>query len=449
MRPIVDLIATSLEHRRFHASATAVLTEFATRFGCGRASLGFVHGKHARVCAVSHSASFEEKMNMAHAVGAAMDEALDQDASVVYPAKPDHAIQALRAHTELARRSKAGSICTLPINHDGRLVGAITLEHPIVDVFDADTIALCESIAALVGPILDTKYQDERSLPTKCWQRCRQSLEGLFGPEHVAIKLVGVLALAATVFLTFATGDYHVTSAATLEGTVQRVVIAPIDGFIMEAGHRAGDVVEQGDLLCLLDDKDLKLERMRWFSEKQQLQKEYRGALGQHERTQVTILKAKLDQATAKLALSEENLARSRILAPLGGVIVAGDLSQSLGAPVERGDVLFEIAPLDSYRVMLRVDEREIGQIVEQQRGMLALAGFPNERFPFVVSRITPVSTAAEGSNFFIVEAELEETSKLLRPGMQGVGKIEIGERRLGWILTHELSDWVRLWLWT
>jgi hypothetical protein len=70
MRPIVDLIATSLEHRRFHASATAVLTEFATRFGCGRASLGFVRGKHARVCAVSHSASFEEKMNMAHAVGA-------------------------------------------------------------------------------------------------------------------------------------------------------------------------------------------------------------------------------------------------------------------------------------------------------------------------------------------------------------------------------------------
>ena len=33
-------------------------------------------------------------------------------------------------------------------------------------------------------------------------------------------------------------------------------------------------------------------------------------------------------------------------MAPIPGVIVSGDLSQAIGAPVERGQVLFELAPL-------------------------------------------------------------------------------------------------------
>jgi hypothetical protein len=31
---------------------------------------------------------------------------------------------------------------------------------------------------------------------------------------------------------------------------------------------------------------------------------------------------------------------------------------------------------------------------------------------------------------------------------MQGVSKIHIGERRLIWVLTHKLVDWLRLKLW-
>ena len=41
-------------------------------------------------------------------------------------------------------------------------------------------------------------------------------------------------------------------------------------------------------------------------------------------------------------------------------VVVSGDLTQSLGAPLERGQVMLELAPLDAYRVTLQVDERDI-----------------------------------------------------------------------------------------
>jgi hypothetical protein len=126
-----------------------------------------------------------------------------------------------------------------------------------------------------------------------------------------------------------------------------------------------------------------------------------------------------------------------------------GDLSQSLGAPVERGQVLFELAPLESYRVIVQVDEREIADISVGQRGKLMMPSMPGDLFSFHVEKITPVSVAKEGRNYFRVEAKLETNSERLRPGMEGVGKVTVDERRLIWIWTHELIDWLRLWLWS
>jgi hypothetical protein len=59
------------------------------------------------------------------------------------------------------------------------------------------------------------------------------------------------------------------------------------------------------------------------------------------------------------------------------------------------------------------------------------------------------VATAEDGRNFFRVDARLEEPTSALRPGMEGVAKIEVGPRRLIWIWTHSLVDWLRLWFWT
>jgi hypothetical protein len=130
-------------------------------------------------------------------------------------------------------------------------------------------------------------------------------------------------------------------------------------------------------------------------------------------------------------------------------VIVSGDLSQALGAPLERGDVIFEVTPLTDYRVMLRVDERDIREITPAQIGNLALAAFPDTPVGVEVVRITPISTAAEGENFFIVEAALVgEITEELRPGMEGVAKIEIREERLVNIWTKRTWLWIRMTAW-
>ena len=68
-----------------------------------------------------------------------------------------------------------------------------------------------------------------------------------------------------------------------------------------------------------------------------------------------------MKQIDAQLELIDAQLARMRLTAPFSGVVVSGDLSQSLGSPVEHGQVLFEVAPLDAYRVILEVEVETAG----------------------------------------------------------------------------------------
>jgi hypothetical protein len=96
----------------------------------------------------------------------------------------------------------------------------------------------------------------------------------------------------------------------------------------------------------------------------------------------------------------------------------------------------------------LQVDEHQIADLAQGQVGQLILKSLPEKQFPFVVEKITPVSEAVEGQNRFRVEARLTEGMELLRPGMEGSGKITIDRRSLHWIWTHEIVEWFELWFW-
>jgi len=58
------------------------------------------------------------------------------------------------------------------------------------------------------------------------------------------------------------------------------------------------------------------------------------------------------------------------------------------------------------------------------------------------------VATAEDGRNFFRVEATINETGLTLRPGMEGIAKVEIDERSLLWIWTRPLIERIRLFIW-
>jgi multidrug resistance efflux pump len=451
LQKILDLIASAVEHDNFQAASMALVTRLAASLECDRVSLGFMRRRHARVTAMSHSADFGKQTNLMRAIAAAMDEAIDQQISVVYPVPPDAVPAVTRVHAELERQHGSGAICTVALEVKRRCLGALTLERPADRPFDPETVELCETVAALAGPILDTKRAEQRWLLRKAIESFARQLARLIGPGYLVRKLMLALLATIVIFFSYFTVDYRVTAPTVIEGTVQRVVAAPFNGYIREAPVRPGDIVKQGHLLCLLDDRDLKLEHVKWSTEREQYAKQYQEAMAKHERAQIRILRAKIEQAVAQISLLEEQLVRCRIVAPFDGVVMSGDLSQTLGAPVDRGQELFQVAPLESYRVIVEVDERDIVEIKVGQRSDLVLPSMPGEAFPFVIEKITPVSLAKEGRNYFRIEGRMELASLRLRPGMEGFAKVTIDRRKLIWVWTHKMIDWLRLqiWRWT
>ncbi|MBH0200554.1 MAG: HlyD family efflux transporter periplasmic adaptor subunit, partial [Nitrospira sp.] len=444
----LDLVATSVGHDRFYASALALVNTLATSLSCERVSIGFVTRGHARVTAVSHSAHFKEQANVIRGMAEAMDEAIDQREAIVYPPPAEGAGVVVQTHEAFAKEHGSGALLCVPFESGGHAVGALLLERPAERPFDQKSVELCRSVAALIGPVLEVHRREDRWLGVKVWDSLTCYVRNLLGPSHVALKLTTVSLAGVLAFCVLAEGDYRVSAKTVLEPVVQRAAAAPFNGYIREAPVRAGELVKAGDVLCTLDDRELRLERFKSLSKLEEHQKEYHKAMAEREAAKVEILTAQMNQVRSEIALLDDQLAHTRMVAPFDGIIVSGDLSQSLGAPVEKGKVLYEIAPLDSYRVVLEVDERDIADIRVGQHGHLLLSAFPSEPVGVTVSNVTPVSTAKEGRNFFRVEASLDQPHDRLRPAMEGAGKIEIDQRRLVWIWTHQVVDWFRLTFW-
>ncbi|MGB5472858.1 MAG: HlyD family efflux transporter periplasmic adaptor subunit [Gammaproteobacteria bacterium] len=442
---IIELVSLTLDQPHFQSAAIALATKLAVELSCSRVSIGFLRGRFITVRALSHSASHGVKTSLLRAIAEAMEEAIDQDTVLVCPGRGHVNI----AHRTLMEQNRDTTVCSIPLVDDQRIIGAMTFERNNGIAFDADTVELYTHVANLAGPILELKRRNDTWPLIRLAQSLGGVLHKLFGARHVMLKLAALLLTLLTGFLALATGTWRVTADAALEGTIQRAIVAPIDGFILDSDIRAGDLVQAGQVLGTLDDRELKLEQQKITSEKARHAREYRNALAGHDRAQVSILSARISQSDAQLQLINKQLERMQITAPLTGVVVSGDLSQSLGSPVARGDVLFEVAPLEAYRLVLRVDERDMNAIATGQAGRLKLSGLPGDALAFEVSRITPVSESADGGNYYRVEAQLHETPALLRPGMEGVGKIELGERKLLWIWTHRLFDWMKLKAWS
>ncbi len=444
----LDIVAVANEHDRADAAAMAVANELAVRLGAARVAIGLDGGRGIRLQALSHTAWFKRKTAMVGGIEQAMDEAAEQRFTLRLPAVADEAVRILVAHKAMRTHwDAAGFYTTYPLLTDRGPAGAITTLH--TEAPSEALVRLGEAISTLLGPILDQKRRARRMVSGRIVDGAQDVVAAVIGPRHIGWKLAGLVAVAAVVAAIVVPTSFRVSAKAVLEGRVQRVVPAPFDGFIATAPAKAGDIVHAGDLLATLDDRDLRLERVKWQSEHDRLAVKAHEAMAKHDPATGGQIEAQMRQTEAQAALAGEKLARTRIVAPIDGMIVSGDLSQSLGGPVETGKVLFEVAPLDDYRVTVRLDERDIRYVRPGQTGSLLLQGMTGMRKTFTVTRITSVAETDAGRNTFRVEAALDGSETGLRPGMEGVGKIDIAAHSIAWVWTRGMMDWARMTVWS
>jgi biotin carboxyl carrier protein len=421
-------------------AATALAAELAEVLQCRRVSVGLLEAGRIRVVGSSQSADLDPRQDAAAQLAAAMHESLDQHLSLAWPPLPG--IDAVTL--ALSQLAGMGQACAIPLVAAGETLGAIALERGPEPPFTAADLATCEDVASFAAPVLAMKR--DAALP---WTtRARRSLQVYLATPDRRRKawITGAVVALAVLAVPL---PWRVSAPARLEGAVQRAVVAASDGFLQQVNVRPGDRVTAGQLLGQLSSQDLELERRRRESEMRQHENAYRAAEARNERTQMVVSQSRAAEAQALLALAETQLQRSQLVAPFDGVVIKGDLTQNLGAPVKKGEVLMVLAPSDNFRLIVEVDETDIAAVRAGQHGSLALAARPEQSLSFTTRRIVPLATAADGRNYFEVEASLDSPQPDLRPGLSGVAKIEAGHRPLAWLLFHRPIAWARLALWT
>lgn len=443
-----QILATALEQPQLRPSALAVANELALRLHCDRVSVGMERQDRIVPLVLSHTATFDARQDLLRALAEAMDEVLDLGEPVLLPRLDGDELGAL-AHEQAAQVLNAQAMLSLPILHEGRTIGVVTLERQQPVPFDSESRQIAEAVVTLLGPVWALQQQAERSGLRRAADAARDGIKAVFGPRRPGLKLAASLLGVALLTMFLWQTEYRVSARTAIEGEIQLARVAPFDGYVAQGFVRAGDTVRAGQPMARLEDRDLKLERARWQAERDQAQHKVQVALAQADRGSMGVAAAQAQQAEAQLALIEERLARAEINAPFDGIVIAGDLSQLIGTPVEQGKTLFEVAPLAGYRVVLQVDDRDIARVAVGQQGELLLSSLPDRSWPFTVRSVTSVATQHDGRNVFRVEAQMQGDAVRLRPGMEGIGKIAVGQHSLLWIWTHSFVDWLRVALWS
>jgi multidrug resistance efflux pump len=444
---VLDLFVGLAGERRYVAMAMGVCNGLAAKFKCDRVSLGWLKGGFIQLQAISRTEAFDRQMAAAKALAVAMEEALDQDDEILWPA-PQGSSTVTRDHEKFAREQGAGNVCSLPLRVDGTPSGVITCERqaPEFSLTELQQIRLTCDMAA---PRLAELRNHDRWFGARWAAQLRTQSARLIGPEHTWAKLLALLIMVLLVLLVFLRLPYRVQGNFILRSGQAAYLSAPFDGYIDQVFVRPGDPVKAGQPLLQLKTTELELEEAYALADLDRFQRDAEKARAATSLADMRISEAMAEQAKARLDLARFRRKTATIRAEFPGIVIEGDLRERLGSPVKAGDVLLQVARIDTLYAEAEVDERDVHEILDKSSGQIAFLSRPKIKFPIHIITVEPAAVPKNEANLFLVRCGFDTAPQTWwRPGMSGVCKINVGKRALLWILSHRTIDFLRLKLW-
>ncbi len=451
------VLAAIEEGDGLEAGLRAFVNEVQPLIGADRVAIALLQRGRLRLRALSQTADPEIRAAAMRSLVQAMEEARLQIVPLTWPAPATgQTVAVLAAHASHAAPAGVLGMISLPLAVEGRVIGVVSAERMTTGTgggrFSEPERDRLAAMAALCAPVLNLYLREHRLVSGRGRRGLARAVAAVFGRRSPGIKLAAVVLVLLGLLLAGARTELRIPARAELRGAVQRVVVAPFDGFVAQAPLRAGDRADAGAVLAVLDDTDLRLDLLRWESERARLEQEKSTALAAGERAKVAASDAEIARVSADLDLARSRLARVAIRAPFDGLVIEGDLSQRLGAPVRQGEELFRLAAGQDLRLDLVVGEYDIALIRPGAPGTVALSGMSGAVLHFEVTRIAEVAAVEREGNAFRVEARLTDPPDTLptalRPGLEGVAKIDAGRAGLVPALLRPVTERLRILLW-
>lgn len=230
----------------------------------------------------------------------------------------------------------------------------------------------------------------------------------------------------------------------------KRVVTAPFDGILKSVEVDVEDSVTGGQtVLGSLSTEQIDLALSKEKTNFVAAKAEQALAQNKFEAADAKIAELKAMRASAEMDLLTYRKGMAQLKPQISGVITKSDFKRRVGSMVRRGETLFEISNVDQLRLDIFVPDNKISGLFVGARGQAALAAAPGVYYDFKVQNIHPVAETISTRTVFRVVAEFDDKpSAILRPGMEGMAKVDMGWSPLGWIAVRDALNYLRSRFW-
>jgi HlyD family secretion protein len=138
---------------------------------------------------------------------------------------------------------------------------------------------------------------------------------------------------------------------------------------------------------------------------------------------------AQSDQATAQLNANEDDLRKAVVLSPVDGIVLERKIEpgQTVAASMQT-PILFKMAEdLTKMRVIVSVDEADVGEVKENQKVQFTVDAYPTRQFEGKITQLRMNSAVVNGVVTYEAVVEVNNNNLLLRPGMTANASIITG----------------------
>jgi membrane fusion protein (multidrug efflux system) len=219
-------------------------------------------------------------------------------------------------------------------------------------------------------------------------------------------------------------------AVGTIESDENIHVVSELNATVSRLSFAEGSAVAQGAVLAQLDDREFRATAQRAEAQRELAEANAERAeklLEQHAISQQQLDDARttLKVARADESLAKTQLAKTRIIAPFGGLV--GRRLVSPGAYLKSGDAIADLARVDEMKVSFSAPERYLGDLKTGVPVDVTTPAIPDRHFAGHVSVVVPIVDA--NTRTVQLVARLPNRDHLLRPGMSADVAVTFSER--------------------
>jgi RND family efflux transporter MFP subunit len=261
----------------------------------------------------------------------------------------------------------------------------------------------------------------------------------------VMAAVVGVIAALIIIPLPMrVVGDATVGAASTSN------VQAPIEAVVSKVNVKEGDAVKAGAVLAELEDWDFRSGLAAAQAKYGTALAAMNHALAVNDGAEAGIQKNQVEYWGSEVQRAKERLDRTRVRAPIDGFVATPHTEQLAGRKLAVGDPVMQIVNTAKAQVDVAIEEDDVALLMAGEHAAVKLESFPTKRFTGEVKIVSPTGTALTDRRVFFARVDVPNEQGLLRPGMQGRGKVSTGWRPSGYVLLRPFGMWAwgKMWSW-